>query len=366
MKALELPSIAALLTAASVLFAEASPADSTRAATQRVPERAAGAELVDYRGCLMNVFDSRGWPVWTPSLPGVLALNEGARVWDEWVALLRHCGATHIPIGGFDGAGGPAYHSADGARTPPDIDNPDWRQSPERVRALVEKLLDTPSADGKAFRPVIFLSGGALSREQIDREWPVLARALEGLQDNVIYVPGWEPVEGQARSRELSYALERGKALFGPRSHWFVHLSPGRWDGASHPAEPDDPWQGNGDAFYQSHGGQFVEGLLYQTEHGRAITDPCRPAVPGDQAGGNGAGVDRRRGQHPSDCWLTNFRRALDHLRVAGRRIVLFETNAFEVFRGRSNHEIALRIASDARVLCQQRGITCGFGSGMP
>jgi hypothetical protein len=340
---------------------------------QSIP-RASGDELLRYRGCLLNAFDSRGWPVWTPSLPGVLSRSDGSIVWAEWAQLLGDCGATHVPIGGFDVGGGPAYHAADGARTPPETDNPDWRQSPAKVRALAEKLLSTPSADGKGFRPVIFLSGGALRREIIDRQWPALAAALDGLQDSVIYVPAWEPVAGEATSRELSYALERGKALFGERSHWFLHLSPGRNDGASRPLEADDPWQGRASSFFARHGGQFVEGLLFQTPHGRAVTEPCARTLSGSDSHGDGA-------VYPGACWLKEFEDAVSRLGAGvclddlghrrpceGRRlrVVLFETNTYEFFRKKSDAADGRRIASEARRVCDSYGVECGFGAGIP
>lgn len=326
-------------------------------------ERATGADLLRIRGNYANLYDPETFqPIYDPALPGV---DEATL--DRWLATHRANGTTHVFIGPLQA--GVTYPGIPWT-------NPDWLNNPAGVRAFVERLLATPSADGKGFRPVIFLGPDFDVRPYIEQWWPGIAAALDGLQDFIIYVPGWEPVIGGWPSADVSYALTRGKALFGPSSHWFLHLSPGRPTAASNPPEANDPWQSDEAGMWFSHGGQYLEGLLYQTEHGRAVHEPCSAArsVPKVVDGVSGLAW-------PADCWANRFddivarlgagfcSNDIGHGYPCGWRrviVVLFETVGYESIRLQTQPGVDRRVATDGKRICDHYGVVCGFGNGLP
>jgi hypothetical protein len=299
------------------------------------PVRVTGDARLVVKGNFCNLLDADGRVIYTPALPGA-----SDAVFRDWMRRQAAAGSTHT----FFGApgGGEAYPGVEWK-------NPDyWRDLPA-LRAFIERILDTPAADGRGFRPVLFVGGDRFADAHFD-QWPALARALDGLHQFLILVPAWEPVQGGWTSAQLSAALTRLHELF-PAAALAWHGSPGRWSGASDPLEPDDPWKGDERAFYTSHGGEWIDLVLYQTPHGGAVARDCRP--------------DAR------DCWLQAWRQGLVDLgtgRLAGRRlrIALFETVAFEFFRRQATSEDARTAASRAGEVCRELNVTCGFGNGLP
>lgn len=331
-----------------------------------VPRRPTVAETLHYRGLLANLRDDAGRVIWTPALPG--APDDVQRAWLEALAA---AGATHVPIGPF--TPGPAYP---GVAWP----NPDWQRDPQAIRGLVERILATPSQAGHGLVPVVFLdSGGRDPRPRLDTVFPVAAQALEGLWESVIVVPsGWEPVVGDWRSADVSYALERWHA-YAPRALIGYHGSPERLVGSSNcqprdPADPqcipndpndltkggyeaDDPWKGGESEFYRIAGGQYIAIALFQTRHGRDIYADCDENVSG--------------------CWLDRWQ---DYVaRIGGGLngwrvlpIVAFETVAYEFFNGIPINgrpvtmEDARTNADRLNRVCRKWAVACGFGNGLP
>lgn len=309
-----------------------------------VPRRPTQAETLTYRGLLANLRDEAGRVIWTPALPGA-----PADVRRAWLAALAAHGATHVPIGPF--TPGPAYPGVAWS-------NPDWQRNPQAIRGLVEEILATPSVAGHGLVPVVFLdSGGRDPRPRLDTVFPTAAQALDGLWESVIVVPsGWEPVVGDWRSADVSYALEKWHA-YAPRSLIGYHGSPERLVGSSNPVEPDDPWQGGESEFYRTHGGQYIAMALFQTRHGRDIYADCDENADG--------------------CWLNRFQ---DYVaRIGGGLngwrvlpIVAYETVAYEFFNnipidGRPvTMEDARTNADRLNRVCRKWAVACGFGNGLP
>ncbi|MEO7189691.1 MAG: hypothetical protein ABI051_01395 [Vicinamibacterales bacterium] len=326
-------------------------------APQSTVERATGERLLDVRANYCNLTDPQGRIIYTPMIGGLDAVTRRA-----WYSRMAGAGATHVVFG-------PAGSYVDPANPWPAFDF--WNDLP-RFRALVLEALGTRSADGRGFRPVLFIGPDAAPRARIDRDWPRLAESIRDLLPFVILVPGWEPVTGGWRSAELSYALTRGRAIFGPESHWFAHFSPGRFSGQSDPPDADDPWKGDAREFWRSAGGEHVEGLLFQTPHGAAVLGPCARSV--DDGAGRGL-------RYPAGCWKESFESALSRVGAGQcvdpygqrspcdwpkRRVVLFETVAYEAFRGKATDADARRIATEADSLCRAYAVRCGFGNGVP
>lgn len=308
------------------------------ALSPRPPPLPGRADVLRYRGLLANLRDSAGRVVWTPALPGA-----PLDVQDEWLRLLSSAGATHVPIGPFDP--GPTYPGVAWA-------NPDWRNDASAIRLLVLKILQTPGLDGIGLRPVVFLdSGGRSPRTRLTSFMAVAVQALEGLWESVLVVPtGWEPVVGDWPSVDVSWALTRWHA-YAPQSIIGYHGSPARLVGSSNPVEPDDPWQGAESDFFKTHGGQYIQIALYQTPHGRELYEECSPEA--------------------DACWLNRWS---DYVaRIGGglngwRRIplVLWETCAYEFFRGQVSDAQCREVAARGERVFRQWGVTPAYGNGWP
>jgi hypothetical protein len=285
-----------------------------------------------------NLLDGAGRVVYTPALQGAVA----AGTFDEWMVIQRAAGSTHTAFGDF--VGGPAYPGVHWS-------NPEWSQDPAAIREFVLSVLNTESADGLGFRPIIFLDGGAANPSpRIQQNWPVIATALDGLLPYVLLVIAWEPVVGDWTSNQYSQALELAHSLF-PGAYLAGHGSPTRWVGSSNPPEPDDPWQGAESDFFKTHGGQYLSGWFYQTPHGQALYEDCSPD---DDA-----------------CWLNRWNDGVVRLGGGyhGWRVMdvnLFETVAYEFFRGQATSQQAREVASRGQVVAQSANVRVGFGNGLP
>lgn len=299
------------------------------------PAWATGERLLDVRGNFCNLWDAEGRIVYTPALPG--AVDAGC--FDDWMRIQREAGSTHVFVGPFEG--GPAYPGVP-------FPNPNLLSDPPALRRFIERILNTPSADGDGFRPVLFLDGGGRDpRPRIERDWPTIFAALDGLQPYVIVIPAWEPVVGDWSSADVSYAL---RAI---PDGWTIgyHGSPKRLVGSSNPIEPDDPWRGGEAEFYKSHGGEKIQIAFYQTEHGDAIYTDCDAA---DDA-----------------CFLNRWEDYVARIGAGlnGWRVltlVAFETVAYEAFRGKATSQQAREVASRLKRIADTWGVNIGYGNGLP
>lgn len=326
------------------------------------PPRPTRADVLTYRGHLANLRDGAGRVIWTPALPGA-----PPDVRRDWLQRIAAAGGTHVPIGPF--GAGPAYPGVP-------WDNPDWTADASAIRGLVLEILRTPGPTGRGMVPVVFTDGGPRDpRPRLERLFPTLRDALDGLDESVLVLPaGWEPVPGDFTSAEVSWALERWHA-YRPRSLIGYHGQPNRLVGSSNPIEADDPWQGGEAEFYTKHGGQYIDIALFQTPHGRDLYEPCGRTVPKTERDGV-SGL-----AYPESCWKNRFDDYVarigaglctDDIGRAGpcgwRKlpIVLFETIAYEFFPGRVDASEATRIANEAKAICDHYGVACGFGNGLP
>jgi hypothetical protein len=301
-----------------------------------IPEKATGEDLLNVKANFCNLKDSRGWVIFTNSLPG--AYEQG--IFDEWMRIQRENGSTHVVVGDFYA----------GAYPGSPFQNPDWVSTPSKIHDFIQRILETPSADGKGFRPIIMMdSGSSNPRSRIDRDWPKVIDAIREFLPYVILVPAWEPVQGDWSSADLSYALKKLHDL-APNTYLFWHGSPMRWAGSSNPVEKDDPWQGAEAGFWMSDGGQYLSGMLYQTQHGR-IYDDCNP--------------------DDDDCWLNRWYDGVIRLGTGYHgwrivKVVLFETCAYEFFRGQVTTEQCRDMATRGKALADKYGVPIGFGNGLP
>jgi hypothetical protein len=305
------------------------------ALTLAAPPRRSQQALTQIRANFCNLTDSADRIIFTADYLGT---DAGTR--QDWTKRLVDAGSTHLvvsPTGG-DYPGSP-------------IGRFNLYDTPEQFASEVRAILNTPSADGLALTPILILDSGASGiRQRIDQYWGPIREALGDDEKDCIVVPGWELIRASdATSADFSYALE--KLHHDGWSHIWAHLSPGRAAFSSNPIERDDPWQGGESECWKTHGGQYVEGLLYQSEAVRPDDDKCDPAN--------------------DDCWLNRWEDVVPRLGAGmnGWRIVhlcYFEGPAYYYYRRQSDSAFARRIATAAKKLATKYGVTIGFGNGLP
>ena len=331
--------------------------------------------VTDVRANFCNLRDSRGRVVFTPFIASLPPVERA-----EWYRILRDAGSTHIVLA-------PRYRY-EGSTIP----GRDMRRTPAAFRAVLEEALRTPSADGKGFRPIVMWAD---TPDEIDRDWPGLMGAVRDLGDRIICVPSWEPAW---RAADIARAIVRMRGLLGPDAHLFFHPLPGRATGASDlgvgearhtprgakwrdlrdPGRPglgryyedDDPWEGDAAGFWSNGPGRELEGVLFQTVHGRGVTIPCGRSL-----------RDELGLRYPDDCWAGAWDETVARLGAGvesdaygrpvsrgSRRVtvVLFETVAYDYFRGLVDSDAARRVATDGAKICATWGVACGFGNGLP
>lgn len=294
---------------------------------------ATDADLHNVRANFCNLIDAKGRVIFTPF---AISLSRAER--DDWWQRQRDAGSTHTvlsPTISYPGS---------------PISGRDYYAEPDLFAAYVSEALNTRSANGRAFTPILILDhGGAGLRDRIDRFWPGIRASLGDDAARVIVVPGWELIAGQATSAELSYAIGQLHALGFP--HIWMHFSPDRASGASRPLEADDPWRGDLPSFWTTGTGLHVEGLLWQSHAVKPDDDRCDPA---------------------SDaCWLKSWAEVVSRVGKGSHgwravHLAYFEGPAFHFYRGQSDAAFARRIALKAKAVCDKLGVACGFGNGVP
>lgn len=274
--------------------------------------------VLDVRANFCGSRDAQGRIIFDPY---IIAGPEG------WLAQKRAAGLTHVvmcPVANY-----PNYP----------MPSMDLRADPDAFAVNVSRVLD------HGLIPFIMLTtGDGGSAEDIDRYWPDLLRALDAEARYVILCPGFEVVGpgGGWTSAQLSKGLQTIKRLR-PESVIAVHLQPERATGASHPVEPDDPWQGDEAGFWTSHGGELADLFAYQTPHGPKLL--------------NGDGWE--------DRWVEVITR-LGTGERGWRQVPLcfFESVAYDYYHGTASEADAVRVRERAQELCQQHGIDCTWGNG--
>ncbi len=311
-----------------------------------VVRRRTGDALLNIRANFCNVFDSHNRIVYTPALPGA-----PPDAFAEWMTLQVQAGSTHVPFGPF--CGGDVYPGIGWS-------NPNLLADPDALRALVLRVLDTPSADGLGVTPVLFLNGGDVNPLPIITEdYPIIAKALDGLHQYLVVVPAWEPIPGLWTSYELKCANDLIGQWF-PAARLANHFQPTRWVGSSNPVEPDDPWQGAEADFYKTHGGQNIAICFYQTPHGEdGLYDPCECPDAAVRFG------------HLEHCWLNRFEDGVARLGAGyhGWRkigVCLYETTAMESFRHHATPAQSQAIARLGQEVAAKWSVPLSFGNGLP
>lgn len=344
-----------------------------------------------YRGFLTGLRDSAGRHVWTPALPGA---PDAVR--REWLDLLAAAGATHVPIGPFDG--GPAYPGVEWS-------NPDWSRDVGSIRSLVLDILTTRSVRGHGLVPVLFLDGGGRDpRPRLDVVLPTAAEAIRGEESSIVSVPcGWESQEWLPR--ECYDAAWAWFAKMPPEHVIAWHSWPSRSNGASNsPNDPNntDPWLGPPNEAGQRFGAWDLfwspklspfSMFLYQSD---AIRDRDAATCGGLRSGASGSDAlrnvwirDERTGREgwafKEDCWMNRTSDAI--ARIGGgvcsgpfgeggscgpgrKTFVVFETHAYYEWRATSDRPwdpaLSRLIADLAQSECRKYGVECGFGNSFP
>jgi len=377
----------------------ATQSDVQVAAVREVPPAAPAANSDELHNVQANFCNlpapgptGKGAPMFT-----VFYISLGQEDRQAWLKAQAAAGATHFVLSPQAGYPGAAFADRN------------LYDQPDVFAAYIREVMAAPGANGKGFTPIIILDGGEPGiRDRITRFWPGIRAALGADADRVLVVPGWELVNASAAtSADLSFALkELGREGW---PHIWVHLSPRRGAGSSNPGESDDPWRmwswpvrnadgslvmeddgqggqrvkfdtgrGIGDAaeadklahpdpmgtwggaespFWKMAGGELAEGLLYQSEAVRGNDDQCDAAR--------------------ADCWKNRWEDIVPRLAAGmngwrilggGKQVglVFFEGPAYYFFRGQTDMAFAVRIANQARAMCDKYRVVCGFGNGIP
>ena len=196
----------------------------------------------------------------------------------------------------------------------------DLRRRPDEFRALLDEVMKTPGATGRGLVPVVMWAN---TPDEVNEYWPGLMAAVRDISPRLVHVPAWEPTW---TAPELAHGIARIQSLLGPDAPIFFHGGP---------REAAGPVSGGGAPDFWTQGaGRELAGFLYQTEHGRTVTEPCGP---------------RADGSFAADCWLNRWQDVVARL-GAGRlsndkgqdrgpgwrrvKLVLFETVAYRLLPG--------------------------------
>lgn len=296
------------------------------------PPRRTQEELTFVLTSFCNLRDSQNRVIFAP----MIAMFDET-VQDDWLAKTREDGGTHFVVSPYADYHGTGFN---------------WLNEPEKFVALVRKVLATPAADGKGFTPILILDSGNQPgfRDRFTQSYSQVKALLGEDEKDCIVVPGWELITASdIKSVDMSWALETLKGQ--GWTHIWVHLSPRRAAMSSNPIEPDDPWQGGESECWKSHGGQYAEGFLYQSEAVRPGDENCNASL--------------------EECWLNRWEDVVPRIGkgMNGWRVmplVYFEGPAYFYYRGQSDSAFAVTIAEKAKAMADKYGVKVGFGNGIP
>lgn len=299
------------------------------------PPRRSQESLTHVMANFCNLTDALGRVIFTADYAGG---DTATRT--MWRTIQVLAGSTHVAL------------SPTGGNYPGTPFDPfDYYGDPKTFASRIRELLNTPAHDGYGLTPILMLDGGDPGfRERVDKYWTALRQELGDDEQDCIVVPGWELINASSvTSAEYAYALEKLHA--DKWSHIWAHLAPGRAAFSSNPPEADDPWQGEESGCWKSHGGQYLEGLLYQSQAVRGNDDACDPKN--------------------DDCWLNRWEDVVPRLGngMNGWRIVhlcYFEGPAYYYYRRQVDSAFARRIATAAKKLADKYNVKVGFGNGLP
>lgn len=322
-----------------------------------------GNAVFDVRADFGSFRDKDGLLIYTPNTAGAIVSGR----YDDWAKVQREAGLTHMVIGDFH----------PGAYPNSPFENPDWRDR-DHICEYVWKILNTPSAEvGVGFTPIMMFDGGdypdSAPKDRVNHDWPVILDAVQNchgqdLRDDVIVVPGYELIKAsQWSSSDVSYALE----WLGPRfPNICVHNSPGRTALSSNPPQADDPWHSDEADSLKTHGGEFVDCVMFQ------IDVPRLDGVDCDYVKDDGCVFNR------FNDIVTRLGGDYKHWGVS-KKIIFAEATVFGAFRNWPGYdaEFAKRVADRAEYICNHpigwvkdedrieyegAPVSCGFMNGIP
>lgn len=298
------------------------------------------ADLVNVRAGFCNQRDSHGRVIFEPFL---CSLDGAGR--REWLSHQAAQGYTHFTLSPEY-----SYNSA----TPYPIPGKNMLDKPEEFAGYVSEVCRTPAADGKGWRVIVMMDGGAPDpRPRIDRYWRPIFDALKPWHSQIIFTAGWELIAASSwSSADYSYALQRMRPWLGDDVEMWAHLSSDRAAFSSNPVQSDDPWQGEESGCWTSHGGEFLSGLFYQSQPLQNRDNPhCDPL--------------------DASCFLNRWEDVVPRLGLGmnGWRVVnlcFYESVAYYYFQGLATSDYARDVATSAKKLADKYGVPCGFGNGVP
>ena len=257
----------------------------------------------------------------------------------------------------------------------------DWRGQPERFGAVVRQLID------RGFYVWIMgTSGDGGTASDFKKYWPGLAAATADLNEWLIVAPGFESCGRDAghSAAETSVGLYTIKALW-PKALVAIEFTPTRWTCASYPVQLDDPWQGDEAGFGWSHGGEILDIVAYETDHGDNVLRDLTMAERRERTAKvttENAARTPPLGPYSSFGGLWPLRDFMDRWQEGAVRwgcgtrgwrkirfLSFFESTEMDQFRGRATPADAKRAAQlakqvvDGEARCEVRLI---FGSGVP
>ena len=193
------------------------------------------AELLAVKADFCNLKDRHGRVMFTSTLASIPADDQ-----DDWIARLKAAGNTHVFVSVTTGYGDffPTIDFADGRL--------------DELMAILWRL----RRDGLI--PVLFLTSGDRGSYDAERMRRICrAIVAANLTAHCVFVCAWESVRGGWTSAQFNEGNLIMRDQLGPDAVIAAHLSQGRAAFSSHaPVEPDDPFGGEIECWFQKAGGR--------------------------------------------------------------------------------------------------------------